>query len=137
MTNRAMLVSILIALGLFGTYLVWDKVFKPAKTQTTAPKTIVQEEKKIPALKVIVTLCKRANERTLMKGYVENTGNTELSYVTVHAIWLNRSGLAIEKSVVYVVKDDVLAPGNKQTFDSVIDNNTVSRCNAEILDYWA
>ena len=72
-----------------------------------------------------------------MKGYVENTGNTELSYVTVHAIWLNRSGLAIERSVVYVVKDDVLAPGNKQTFDSVIDNSTVSRCNAEILDYWA
>ena len=137
MTNRAMLISILIALGLFGIYLMWDKVFEPAETQTSAPKTIVQEEKKIPALKVIVTMCKRANERTLMKGYVQNTGNTELSYVTVHAIWLNRSGLAIEKSVVYVVKNDVLAPGDKQTFNSVIDNSTVSRCNAEILDYWA
>ena len=137
MTNRAMLISILIALGLFGTYLIWNKVFKPAETQTSAPKTMLQEEKKIPALKVIVTMCKRANERTLMKGYVQNTGNTELSYVTVHAIWLNRSGLAIEKIVAYVVKNDVLAPGDKQTFNSVIDNSTVSRCNAEILDYWA
>ena len=43
MTNRAMLVSILIALGLFGTYLVWEKVFKPAKTQAPAQKTIVQD----------------------------------------------------------------------------------------------
>ncbi len=137
MSNRAMLISIFVALGLFGSYLAWDTLFKPKEQSASAPEIIAQEEKKIPALKVIVTECRRANERTLMRGYVENTGNTNLSYVTVHAIWLNRSGLAIEKNVVYVVKDKVLEPGNKQTFDSVIDNSSVSRCNAEVLDYWA
>ncbi len=137
MTNRAMLTSIFVALALFGSYLIWDKLFRSVEITTSAPETVLQEEKKIPALKVIVTECRRINERTLMKGYVANTGNAELSYVTVHAIWLNKAGLAIEKSVVYVVKDIVLAPGDRQTFDSVIDNSSVSRCNAEILDYWA
>ncbi|MFT6434050.1 MAG: hypothetical protein ACJAVI_002098 [Candidatus Azotimanducaceae bacterium] len=137
MTNRAMLISILVALTLFGSYLLWEKIFEPVETVALAPEPEVQLEKKIPALKVIVTECRRLSERTHMKGYVENTGNAELSFVTVHAIWLNKSGLAVSKSIVYAVKDSVLVPGDKREFESVIDSGSVSRCNAEILDYWA
>jgi len=137
MTNRAMLISIIVALAIFGGYLLWDKWLNPEETIAIIPTEEIQKEKKIPALKVIVTECRRVSSRTYMRGYVQNTGNAELSFVTAHAIWLNKSGLAIEKSVVYVVKDSVLVPGEKREFDSVIDNSSVSRCNAEILDYWA
>jgi len=137
MTNRTMLISITIALGVFGTYLLWDKAFRPSEPIAKVPTQEAQKEKKIPALKVIVTECRRVRARTHMKGYVQNTGNTDLSFVTIDAIWLNKSGLAVEKSLVYVVKDSVLTPGDKREFDSVIDNSSVSRCNAEVLDYWA
>mgnify|MGYP006182768829 CR=1 FL=1 len=137
MTNRAMLISIFFALTLFGSYLLWEKVFQPVEAVAISPEPDIELEKKIPALKVIVTECRRLSARTHMRGYVENTGNAELSFVTIHAIWLNKSGLAIEKSVVYVVKDSVLVSGDKRKFDAVIDSGSVSRCNAEILDYWA
>jgi hypothetical protein len=71
-----------------------------------------------------------------LAGYVENTGNTDLSFVTVTALWKDKNALVIETAVIYVVKDVILKPGERREFEASAEKSRAARCNVELLDWW-
>ncbi|XOV88920.1 MAG: FxLYD domain-containing protein [Pseudomonadota bacterium] len=87
-------------------------------------------------VRVRVTECVRDFGRTRMTGIVSNTGNVDLHYVTVRAIWKNAAGGVIGSDVLYALNDGQLPPGEVITFNDVTELTTASRCNAEAVDWW-
>ena len=80
--------------------------------------------------------CNRTGNRTEAQGYIENTGNVELNYVTVKVIWSNREGLVIEENELYALSNQPLAPGETRNFTDVTEKTTAAQCNVKPVDWW-
>jgi hypothetical protein len=82
--------------------------------------------------------CSQVGQRTRLKGYVVNTGNSTLSLVTVQSIWKNSAGFILARGLVYVVsREQPLEPGERRDFDDVTKLSNVRKCNVEPLDWGA
>lgn len=137
MSSRALGGAVVLALLAFLGYLLFEE-YRPEPVKVVAIEPVVEvEEVKRPAVRVKVPTCERTQMRIQLQGYVENIGNTDLSYVTVTVLWKNDAGRVIETDTVYAVKDSPLAPGERREFAAATENSRVSRCNAELLDFWA
>ena len=131
--NIAIILALLSLLG----YIVYERFLRPQVVVVAEP--IVEElsPNKRPAVWAKLSSCERVQNRTRLKGYVENIGNTDLSFVTVTALWKDTNGLVIESAIIYVVKDVVLAPGERREFEASAEKDRAARCNVELLDWWA
>jgi energy-converting hydrogenase Eha subunit F len=137
MSSRALGSAIALALLALLAYLL-DATYRPDEVKVVADEVVVEaQEVKRPAVRVKVPSCEKTQMRIQLQGYVENIGNTDLSYVTVSVLWKNDSGRVIATDTVYAVKDQPLAPGERRDFVAATENSSVSRCNAELLDFWA
>ena len=130
-------IAILLALMALVGYIAFERYFKAQPAQESSPATVAPASTKQPALRARMSSCERVYNRTQLRGYVENTGNTDISFVTVTALWKDLNGRVIESAVVYVVKDQVLAPGERREFEASADKDRAARCNVELLDWWA
>ncbi|MCB1645782.1 MAG: FxLYD domain-containing protein [Pseudomonadales bacterium] len=136
MSDRTISIIIGIAILALIGYLVkvtyFEEVAPPAEV------VVVKEEapKKKPGVRAAVEDCSQRDGRTEMTGYVENVGNTRLSFVTVTTLWKNAQGLVIERGTVYVVQEDILNPGERRSFHDVSEKTTVVKCNVEVADWW-
>ena len=137
MSNRAMIIAIMLALAALMGYIVLERFFRSDVVVEMAPVAEVLPSKKQPGLRARMSSCERIHDRTQLRGYVENTGNTDLSFVTVTAMWKDMNGLVIESAIIYAVRDLALAPGERREFEASSEKNRAARCNVELLDWWA
>jgi len=137
MSNRAMIIAIMLALAALMGYIVLERFFRSDVVVEMAPVAEVLPSKKQPGVRARMSSCERIHDRTQLRGYVENTGNTDLSFVTVTAMWKDMNGLVIESAIIYAVRDLVLAPGERREFEASSEKNRAARCNVELLDWWA
>ncbi|MFT4631958.1 MAG: hypothetical protein ACI8PP_001982 [Candidatus Pseudothioglobus sp.] len=136
MSDRAMYIAIILSLGLLVGYIVYERFFRPEVVVVAEP---VDESPVLDtrtAARATLSSCKRVQNRTQLAGYVENTGNTDLSFVTVTALWKDKNALVIETAVIYVVKDVILKPGERREFEASAEKSRAARCNVELLDWW-
>ena len=116
------------------------------RSQTTAPTSQVnshtppkeQTTLRSTQVKARINSCRRiqTDEKTLAEGYIENIGNTDLSYVTLEIQWLNKIGTIIESKEIYVLRDEKLTPGQQKNFISSTSNQIATRCNVRKVDWW-
>ena len=137
MSNRAMIIAIMLALAALMGYIVLERFFRSDVVVEMAPVAEVLPSKKQPGVRARMSSCERIHDRTQLRGYVENTGNTDLSFVTVTAMWKDMNGLVIESAIMYAVRDLALAPGERREFEASSEKNRAARCNVELLDWWA
>jgi len=137
MSNRAMIIAIMLALAALMGYIVLERFFRSDVVVEMAPVAEVLPSKKQPGVRARMSSCERIHDRTQLRGYVENTGNTDLSFVTVTAMWKDMNGLVIESAIIYAVRDLALAPGKRREFEASSEKNRAARCNVELLDWWA
>jgi|DEB0MinimDraft_12_1074336.scaffolds.fasta_scaffold39237_3 hypothetical protein len=137
MSNRAMIIAIMLALAALMGYIVLERFFRSDVVVEMAPVAEVLPSKKQPGVRARMSSCERIHDRTQLRGYVENTGNTDLSFVTVTAMWKDMNGLVIESAIIYAVRDLALAPGERREFEASSEKNRAARCNVELLDWWA
>ena len=137
MSNRAMNIAIILALAALLGYIVFERVFRHEAVVEMAPVADVLPSRKQPGVRARMSSCERIHDRTQLQGYVENTGNTDLSFVTVTAMWKDKNGLVIESAIIYAVRDKVLAPGERREFEASSEKDRAARCNVELLDWWA
>ena len=110
---------------------------QPQVTEQTAP--VKQETvRRSTQLKARIEACRReqGSKKTIAEGYIENIGNADLRYVTLEVQWQNRLGNVIEANEIYVLRDEVLAPGKRKKFVSATDNRIAVRCNVRKVDWW-
>ena len=137
MSNRAMIIAIMLALAALMGYIVLERFFRSDVVVEMAPVAEVLPSKKQTGVRARMSSCERIHDRTQLRGYVENTGNTDLSFVTVTAMWKDMNGLVIESAIIYAVRDLALAPGERREFEASSEKNRAARCNVELLDWWA
>ncbi len=137
MSNRAMIIAIMLALAALMGYILLERFFRLDVVVEMAPVAEVPPSKKQPGVRARMSSCERIHDRTQLRGYVENTGNTDLSFVTVTAMWKDMNGLVIESAIIYAVRDLALAPGERREFEASSEKNRAARCNVELLDWWA
>ena len=137
MSNRAMIIAIMLALAALMGYIVLERFVRSDVVVEMAPVAEVLPSKKQPGVRARMSSCERIHDRTQLRGYVENTGNTDLSFVTVTAMWKDMNGLVIESAIIYAVRDLALAPGERREFEASSEKNRAARCNVELLDWWA
>ena len=137
MSNRAMIIAIMLALAALMGYIVLERFFRSDVVVEMAPVAEVLPSKKQPGVRARMSSCERIHDRTQLRGYVENTGNTDLSFVTVTAMWKDMNGLVIESAIIYAVRDVALTPGERREFEASSEKNRAARCNVELLDWWA
>jgi len=137
MSNRAMIIAIMLALAALMGYIVLERFFRSDVVVEMAPVAEVLPSKKQPGVRARMSSCERIHDRTQLRGYVENTGNTDLSFVTVTAMWKDKNGLVIESAIIYAVRDVALTPGERREFEASSEKNRAARCNVELLDWWA
>ena len=109
---------------------------QPQVTKQTTP--VKQEMVRSTQVKAKIEACRReqGSEKTIAEGYIENIGNADLHYVTLEVQWQNRLGNVIEANEIYVLRDEVLAPGKRKKFVSATDNRIAVRCNVRKVDWW-
>lgn len=135
MSDRAISILIaLVVLAVMGTLGVRYYMNRDLTTQTvkTAPP---KKEKPRTSVEVRVTQCERKNDRTGSSGFIENTGNVDLHYVTVNAIWKDANGLVIETDRIYALNNGKLEPGQRKKFQA-FTTLPAAKCNAEAVDWW-
>lgn len=93
-------------------------------------------EGRVTAAWAILTGCKRAGDKIEAHGYVENTGNVDLHYVTVKVIWSNKHDLIVEENEKYALNNETLAPGGVKAFTDTTSRRTATQCNVEPVDWW-
>ncbi|MEX0941981.1 MAG: FxLYD domain-containing protein [Pseudomonadales bacterium] len=105
------------------------------ETETSGPDKIDQTR---TGVRVRVSNCSRESGygRTLLEGYVENTGNVDLHYVTVKSIWKDLNGRVIATTTTFAVNGNRLAPGERVEFTDSSEESDVDRCNVEAIDWW-
>jgi len=105
---------------------------------TADPAVEIQGEARSTQVSATLTECNRneSNNRTRAKGYITNTGNVDLHYVTVKVLWLNNSGLVVEADETYALNDKILTPGQSKTFTADTTRMTAVECNVETIDWW-
>jgi len=136
MSNRAMNIAIILSLALLVGYVVYERFFRTEAVVIVAPIEETAAPNTRTAVRAKVSSCEQVHGRVQLRGYVENIGNTDLSFVTVTAIWKNTNGQVVETATVYVVKDVILQPGERREFEASTENRRAARCNAEPLDWW-
>jgi hypothetical protein len=136
MSDRAMNIAIILSLGLLVSYIVYERFFRPEVVVIIEPVEEILVPDTRTAARAKVSSCERVNSRTQLKGYVENIGNTNLSFVTVTALWKDQNALVIETAIIYVVKDVILKPGQRREFEASAEKSRAARCNVELLDWW-
>lgn len=107
-------------------------------TATTPEKAVTEEEARSTQFRARIEACRREKDdpRTFAEGYIENIGNAEIRYVTLEVRWLNRLGEVIESNEIYVLRDEVLAPGARKRFVSTTGNRVAVSCNVRKVDWW-
>ncbi len=138
MTDRLLTIVCLVALLAVAGLLGYRAYIKDARVEVTAAPVIVED---VPLARrtsawAKLTECNKDRVRIEAKGYIENTGNVDLRFVTVKVIWSNSYGLVVEENQFYALNDEVLAPGEKRSFTDVTDRSTVTQCNVEPVDWW-
>ncbi|MBO6655279.1 MAG: hypothetical protein JJ934_00215 [Pseudomonadales bacterium] len=94
------------------------------------------EEERVTAAWAKLTECTQKGSKIEALGYVENTGNVDLTYVTVKVIWSNRHGLIVEENEKYALNNETLAPGETKKFADTTNSLTATQCNVEPVDWW-
>jgi hypothetical protein len=136
MSDRAMNIAIILALGLLVTYFVYARFFRPEVVVIAEPVEEILVPDTRTAARAKLSSCKRVQNRTQLTGYVENIGNTDLAFVTVTALWKDKNAMVIETAIIYVVKDVILKPGERREFEASAEKNRAASCNVELLDWW-
>jgi hypothetical protein len=136
------MITILIVFAVVS--IVGTLVFRAYDLNRTDPDTAaddkveIQGEARRTQVSATLTECNRneSNNRTRAKGYITNTGNVDLHYVTVKVLWLNGSGLLVETDDTYALNDEILTPGQSKSFTADTKNMTAVKCNVETIDWW-
>ncbi len=141
MNDRNLTIAIVVAVIVVVGTLAYRAYFvEPESTEDISEEVaeVPLEETRRTAAWAKLTECNKADGKNLIeaKGYVENTGNVDLNYVTVKVIWSNRHGLVVEETEMYALNNEVLPPGAKKEFTDVTEHPRVTQCNVEPVDWW-
>jgi len=129
-------IAIILALTSLVSYFVYVRLFAPAVViSVESPDEVVTPNTRTAARAKVLS-CTRVYNRIQLKGYVENIGNTDLSFVTVTALWKDENSRVVESAIVYAVKDMILSPGERSEFEASSEKSRAARCNVELLDWW-
>ncbi len=113
-------------------------------------KPTVKKEKSRVVLKAFVTVCQKltvtvpldvglitqSDDLRIIKGYVENRGNTPVQFVKLQVVWSDEKGGVLEYDEVYATTEKALMPGEKANFQSSKRNMLIAKCNVKIQDWW-
>jgi hypothetical protein len=128
-----LIVAIIVGTLVYRAYFPEEK-----KVQTVAPTEVPPPEEAVSTqIKARLTSCDRAEGgKTVAKGHVTNIGNVDLHFISVRVHWLNSADQTIEANDVFVLNDEILAPGDKKTFINATTKTSAVRCNVESIDWW-
>ena len=139
MTDRRLALVIAVVVVLILGTLVY-RHYLPGDETKIVPATISEEdtgEKRRTRVYAELTECRKSGGgKTQAKGFIENTGNVDLNYVTVKVIWSNYEGLVIEENELYALSNHSLAPGETKSFTDVTEKTTAEQCNVKPVDWW-
>ena len=109
-----------------------------------------KKTKQVVIIKAYVTVCEKlsvampldtgvtstSEDTRVMKGYVENRGNTPVHFVEVRLMWLNDKKRVLQEDDMFAVTEAPLMPGEKAYFQSTQRNILIQKCNVKVNDWW-
>ena len=138
-----------------GAVFYWPTDEKPAvvniePSRVKSETRVAKKKKTHVVLKAFVTACQKlsvtipldagfvtqSDDLRVIKGYVENRGNTPVQFVKLQVVWLDEKDKALEYDEIYVVTENVLMPGKKVNFQSSKRNILIAKCNVRVQDWW-
>ena len=130
----------LIALLLAGTIITLIAVFygeKEPPVSVPAPPPAVPEATPKPRLHLQISDCRRVFGYTQISGYVENTGEVPVRFVSVMTVWKDADSRVVDTGTIYVVGSDDLNPGDSSPFQDSSNHSKAQKCFAKLEDYWS
>lgn len=88
-----------------------------------------------PSLSLEVTGCSTEYGYTTTTGYVENTGEVTVNFVTVQNRWMDSSGQVVDTGSTFAVGREYLRPGERSEFRDSTRSSLADSCAAD-LDGW-
>jgi hypothetical protein len=131
----------LIALLLAGTIIMLIAVFyggkEPPVSVPAPPPPAVPAATPKPRLHLQITDCKKVFGYTQTSGYVENTGEVPVRFVSVMTVWKDADSRVVDTGTIYVVGSEDLNPGESSPFQDNSNHSQAQKCFAKLEDFWS
>lgn len=102
-----------------------------------APPAAVPEAAPRPRLNLQITGCRKVFGYTQIDGYVENTGEVPVRFVSVTTMWKDAENQLVDFGTIYVVGSKDLNPGESSPFQDSSNHSKAQKCFAKLEDWWS
>jgi|TARA_Y100000310_G_scaffold159111_1_gene158564 hypothetical protein len=132
---RYLALLLVAALGIVALVAIFSSKETPVDVPTPPPP--VPEAKPVTRLKLEVTGCSRSFGYTQISGYVKNTGEVAVRFVSITTVWRDADNRRVDYGTIFVVGAEDLHPGERAPFKDSSHNSKSQKCSATLEDWWS